>query len=73
MRAELEFADAVELTAGELDEVLFVVESQIRDVASAVAAECFSYRVELDLHALALLPGEPVIPGSEPAPRLVTP
>jgi len=49
------------------------VESQIRDVATAVAAECFSYRVELDLHALALLPGEPVIPGSEPATRVVAP
>lgn len=71
VRAELEFADAAELTAGDLDEVLAVVESQIRDVASAVAAECFSYRVELDLHSLALLPGEPVIPGSEPTGRVV--
>lgn len=64
VRAELEFADAAELVAGDLAEVLTVVESQIRDVASAVAAECFSYRVELDLHSLALLPGEPVIPGA---------
>jgi uncharacterized alpha-E superfamily protein len=73
VRAELEFADAAELCAGDLEEVLSVVESQIRDVASAVAAERFSYRVELDLHALALLPGEPVIPGSEPASPAVAP
>jgi uncharacterized alpha-E superfamily protein len=73
VRAELEFADAAELSAGDLDEVLAVVESQIRDVATAVAAECFSYRVELDLHSLALLPGEPVIPGSEPTSAAVAP
>ena len=70
VRADLEFADANELTAGDLVEVLLVVESQIRDVADAVAAERFSYRVELDLHALSLLPGEPVIPGAEPAPAV---
>ena len=67
VRAELEFADAAELCAGDLDEVLAVVEVQIREVASAVAAECFLYRVELDLHALHLLPGAPVVPGAEPA------
>lgn len=71
VRAELEFADAAELAEGDLGEVLAVVETQVRDVASAVAAECFSYRVELDLHALQLVPGEPVIPGVEPvAPRV---
>ena len=68
VRAELEFADAAELCAGDLDEVLAVAEVQIREVASAVAAECFLYRVELDLHALQLLPGAPVLPGAEPAP-----
>ena len=60
VRAELEFADAAELCAGELVDVLEVLEDQIRDVASAVAAECFLYRVELDLHALHLVPGEEV-------------
>jgi uncharacterized alpha-E superfamily protein len=73
VRAELEFADAGELVAGDLEGVLSVVEAQIRDVASAVAAECFSYRVELDLHALALLPGEPVIPGAAPTSPAVAP
>ena len=53
--------------------MLLIVESQIRDVASAVASECFSYRVELDLHSLALLPGESVIPGAEPMAPAVTP
>lgn len=73
VRAELEFADAAELCEGDLEEVLSVVETQIREVANAVAAERFSYRVELDLHALSLLPGEPVIPGSEPTSRAVAP
>ena len=72
VRAELEFADAAELAAGSFDDVLGVVESQISDVATAVAAECFSYRVDLDLRSLSLLPGEPVIPGAEPTSRLVT-
>lgn len=58
VRAELEFADADELVGGDLGEVLEVVEGQVRDVASAVAAECFLYRVELDLHALHLVPGD---------------
>ena len=40
--------------------MLEVLEVQIRDVASAVAAECFLYRVELDLHALHLVPGDEV-------------
>ena len=71
VRAELEFADASELCEGDLVEVLGVVESQIRDVASAVAAECFSYRVELDLHSLQLLPGDPVIPGVAPVVPVV--
>ena len=60
VRAELEFADAAELCAGDLVQVLEVLEDQIRDVASAIAAECFLYRVELDLHALHLVPGEEV-------------
>lgn len=59
VRAELEFADAVELTASGLEERLLQVESQVRDVTSAIASECFSYRVELDLHALALAPLDP--------------
>lgn len=71
VRAELEFADAAELTSGDLDEVLGVVEHQIRDVASSIAAECFSYRVEFDLHSMSLLPGEPVIPGAEPTAPVV--
>ena len=58
VRAELEFADAAELCDGELVPTLEVVETQIRDVASAIAAECFLYRVELDLHELHLVPGE---------------
>lgn len=58
VRAELEFADADELVDGHLGDVLEVVEGRVRDVASAVAAECFLYRVELDLHALHLVPGD---------------
>lgn len=57
VRAELEFADAAELCAGDLDAVLTEVETQIQEVADAVAAECFLYRAELDLHALQLMPG----------------
>ncbi len=60
VRAELEFADAAELCEDGLLDVLEVLEVQIRDVASAVAAECFLYRVELDLHALHLVPGDEV-------------
>lgn len=58
VRAELEFADAAELVEDDLGAVLEVLEGQIRDVSSAVAAECFLYRVELDLHALHLVPGD---------------
>jgi hypothetical protein len=36
-----------------------VVEEQIRDITSAVAAESFLYRVDLDLHELYLVPGGP--------------
>lgn len=60
VRAELEFADAAELTEGDLIGVLNVLEDQIRDVSSAVAAESFLYRVDLDLHALHLVPGDEV-------------
>ncbi len=58
VRAELEFADPAELVASDLTSVLAVVEEQIRDVAKAVAAESFLYRVGLDLHSLHLVPGE---------------
>jgi uncharacterized alpha-E superfamily protein len=57
VRAELEFADADEMAAGDVVAVLGVIEEQIRDVCSAVAAECFLYRVELDLHSLYVVPG----------------
>jgi len=57
VRAELEFADARELVDGSFEEVLGLLEDQIRDVSSAVAAECFLYRVELDLHTVRLMPG----------------
>jgi len=70
VRAELEFADAAELCAGDLDAVLERVEEQIQEVASAVAAECFLYRAELDLHALQLLPG--AASGAESAGRDTT-
>jgi uncharacterized alpha-E superfamily protein len=60
VRAELEFADALELTEGDLTAVLTVLEGQIKDVSSAVAAESFLYRVDLDLHALHLVPGDEV-------------
>jgi uncharacterized alpha-E superfamily protein len=69
VRAELEFADAAELASGDLVEVLEVIEEQIRDVASAVAAECFLYRIELDLHALHLVPGDEVGRDGEGHPR----
>lgn len=59
VRAELEFADAAELCAGDLDEALVTIEEQIQEVASAVASECFLYRADLDLHALQLRPGAP--------------
>ncbi len=58
VRAELEFADPAELAAGDLTAVLEVLEGQIRDVSSAVAAESFLYRVDLDLHSLHLVPGD---------------
>ena len=57
VRAELEFASAVELLDGSLEDTLVLIENQIQDVASAVAAECFLYRVELDLHSVHLVPG----------------
>ena len=58
VRAELEFADAAELCESDLVPTLEVIETQIRNVASAIAAECFLYRVELDMHELHLVPGE---------------
>ena len=58
VRAQLEFTDAAELAAGDVEGVLQVVEDQIREVGAAVAAECFLYRVELDLHSLRVMPGE---------------
>jgi hypothetical protein len=57
LRAELEFADAAELCAGDLDEVLVRVEEQVQEIATATASECFLYRVDLDMHALQLMPG----------------
>lgn len=56
VRAELEYADPAELAAGDLCSSLGDIERGIRDVAAAVAAECFSYRIELDLHSLRLAP-----------------
>jgi len=70
VRAELEFADASELVSGEIEAVLAVIEEQIRDVASAVAAECFLYRIELDLHSLFVVPGEVSVDASADSPRL---
>ena len=70
VRAELEFASAAELVESSLEDTLLLVEDQIRDVASAVAAECFLYRVELDLHSVHLVPGalgEAVVTLEEPA------
>ena len=58
VRAQLEFTDAVELVGGDVMGVLRLVEEQVRDVGYAVAAECFLYRVELDLHSLRVMPGE---------------
>ena len=57
VRAELEFASAGELLDGSLEDTLVLIENQVQDVASAVAAECFLYRVELDLHSVHLVPG----------------
>ncbi len=57
LRAELEFADPVELAGPGLESTLEVLEDQIRDVAAAVAAESFLYRVDLGLHSLHLVPG----------------
>ncbi len=58
-RAELEFADAAEMVvAGEVFQVLRAVEDRVADVASAIAAECFLYRVELDMHEMHIIPGE---------------
>jgi len=58
-RSGLEFADPQELiTGGDVVSLLESVEAQIRQIASAIAAECFLYRVELDMHSMALIPGE---------------
>ncbi|MEX0766932.1 MAG: alpha-E domain-containing protein, partial [Microthrixaceae bacterium] len=57
VRAELEFTSATELLEIDLEAALMLIEAQIQDVASAVAAECFLYRVELDLHSVHLVPG----------------
>jgi len=66
-RAELEFADADELlAAGDVEAFLAKVEQRIRDVANAVAAECFLYRVELDLHEMHVIPGEILEPETAP-------
>ena len=59
LRAELEFADPAELAGPGLPATLEAVEEQIRDITSAVAAESFLYRVDLDLHELHLVPGGP--------------
>lgn len=57
-RAELEFADAGELmAAGDISEVLQLVEEQIRAIANSVAAECFLSHAELDLQSMHVLPG----------------
>ncbi|MFV0316419.1 MAG: alpha-E domain-containing protein, partial [Microthrixaceae bacterium] len=57
-RAELEFADADELmAAGNIIEVLQLVEEQIRAISNSVAAECFLSHAELDLQSLHVLPG----------------
>lgn len=58
LRSELEFADAAELVAGDFVGTLVRLEAQIRDVSSAVAAESFLYRVDMDLHSLHLVPGD---------------
>ncbi|MBM3663253.1 MAG: alpha-E domain-containing protein [Actinobacteria bacterium] len=57
LRAELEFADPIELVGPGLESTLEVVEARIREVAAAVAAESFLYRVDLGLHSLHLVPG----------------
>ena len=57
VRAEIEFADARELVAADFDEVLHRLEAEVRVVSTAVAAECFLYRVDDDLHSVQLVPG----------------
>ncbi|MFM7617197.1 MAG: alpha-E domain-containing protein [Actinomycetes bacterium] len=57
VRAEIEFADARELVAGDFDRMLERFEADVRVVSTAVAAECFLYRVDDDLHSVQLVPG----------------
>ena len=57
-RAELEFAEAGELmAAGDITQVLKLVEEQIRAISNSVAAECFLSHAELDLQSMHVLPG----------------
>lgn len=58
-RASLEFADATELVdSGGAQDLLDDLDSRIAEISAAVAAECFLYRVELDLHSMQVFPGE---------------